>query len=534
VKKTCYEEEEGNLRCLRTARVERFQLFEIVRNDALKYEIDRATVYPDRNCGCCTNYTRMAFPKNSFGGWPQSDFSCCEKGLSVHRIRPPCCSVESLYFFPPLERERTPCLFGTDQYQFMFREDIQRQTKKDVFARDKIGLKFHWAGNTSTGVDVSLSAIIRGLMIFQLGDIVLEYVGRRLAFTLLSALWKNICDVHGDNIGYALSCKIKEEIPRLPPQIRYVRPVLRTALMTYELSQWIFVHMENVKLAVRAVVLYRDTKTDACRIISYESRDGLNPVSPCDGPMKLSRGTWNSFFQRAKHVSRHDEYADAWMFVFLSITNMYKLLQDMIPLLNPPCAMRIENASKKVRESVIVRMARSQILEVRGFKVYQMELDETDPLSVRRFLELPAIASYIDPGEPFHCSDCKVETEEYKEMSRRFHSWHDEEGRCDPQPNSEDELWTEAIQRAREAEEPNDEDMQTLHELKYAQEEELAQQAADQEPPAPNNSDTETDPYDTENDQDPGEVLAQSPTIDVIDLTGEEAYSQFAYRMGTL
>ncbi len=109
----------------------------------------------------------------------------------------------------------------------------------------------------------------------DVADIVLEYIGTRLAQNLLSGLFRSECESHGRNLSFAMASSFNKCAPDPLHSVVYYQRTLRVAALTYDLTNFIFAHLENVNLANACRTSGLRKITEAVQQVSMTSKGDL-------------------------------------------------------------------------------------------------------------------------------------------------------------------------------------------------------------------------------------------------------------------
>lgn len=399
---------------------------------------------------------------------------CCENGAVVRRVSVSCCSTDELFF----SRNREPIIAGHPPYD---------------------------------PPDPEIGNFLRALISYELADIVFEYLGRRLAFLSMSGLWKHICDEHGDNYQYALRCTVRENPVTRVPEIYYARKLLRAGLLTYELTNFIFIHLENIAVAMRMAVQFKKKLFVSLTSLSRCQKEVNNDRLP---GTHSTHGKYQAELLAENIRTDHRIYVREWTFIYDIIDNLPRIMERRIlpKLIQPPHSLKGDHTG--LRKKMLGKLAEDILV---GHKK-----EVKHPMSTEDFILTMNLPTRMRRnGICTFCSPCPINAFDFKGVQDFFKSVA---------------CLDESYANIREGEEPSEEYVQRMREFLSARME--AREAE--------GDDTETDsdlyeeakrgaqqtedhaPIDEEYEQpmeegeDPGEVLAQSPTIDPIDLTDDE------------
>ncbi len=390
--------------------------------------------------------------------------------------------------------------------------------------------------NDKNGAELfDLSRILKGLIVFQIADIIFEYIGRRLAFLLMSSLWDS-----PENVEYAMKCAYREAPAYSPytpnktkPRLRYWRPIMRVALLTHEITAWIFRHLENIKIAQNATVAFR-RKIVLAKMSLLEADDGVDAEMVNGG----TGGLWSHGEWRATKELLHREYAEAWTFFYHVLTDMKDPIQDFLKDWDLPCSFRYDAGSGRRR--LIYSLIEETILSRDKFPFPQTAYER-----VQR-LDLPFVMTKRNRCNS--CNPCPAESAYMDEiefyMSSFLHSKLFDAKSFYADAHEDEDARTQRLREVIEAEAEAD-SFRRAHPRVIIE--------STPTPPAECVYETEEDdPWDADDrawaealqgqqpEDDPGEVLAQSPTIDplIIDLTEDDDEpakpSHMLYRMDGL
>ncbi len=199
----------------------------------------------------------------------------------------------------------------------------------------------------------TLNTLFRGLVVHGLGHVVCEYLGRKTSHFFLSPLWSEPSEVEfAMAVPFTLWEKLKFENPS-QPSIRYTRPYLRVALLSFDLTNLIFTHLEDQSLIEkciqRTLKKFEDSMTSIAEFFFLQGESA-------------STGLTRRQSIRASHTRIHNKYVEAWQFLFNICTDTTATIRALYALLpNPPHSTMQLSFSAYTRVGRIVAVVEGHI-----------------------------------------------------------------------------------------------------------------------------------------------------------------------------